>query len=166
MGLFAFLMDIDKYLYIIYTLNMQGKNKALLRYIKKNLQEAIRKKQSCLIVGPRQVGKTTLVNMLLQSIQEKMEYLLQDPTLRIELEKDPGKIIRQVDATQRHQLVFIDEAQKIPDLFDAVQLLIDQKKAHCILTGSSARKLRRSGANLLPGRIKRLYMDPLVWGEF
>ncbi|HLD21519.1 MAG TPA: ATP-binding protein [Patescibacteria group bacterium] len=145
---------------------MQGKNKALLRYIKKNLQEAIRKKQSCLIVGPRQVGKTTLVNMLLQSIQEKMEYLLQDPTLRIELEKDPGKIIRQVDATQRHQLVFIDEAQKIPDLFDAVQLLIDQKKAHCILTGSSARKLRRSGANLLPGRIKRLYMDPLVWGEF
>lgn len=144
---------------------MQGKNKVLFRYIEKNLQETIRKKQSCLILGPRQVGKTTLVNTLLQPIKWKMEYLLQDPTIRIELEKDPGKIIRQVDATQHHQLVFIDEAQKIPELFDAVQLLIDQRKAHFILTGSSARKLRRTGANLLPGRIKRLYMDPLVWGE-
>ncbi|MBI2411555.1 MAG: ATP-binding protein [Candidatus Kerfeldbacteria bacterium] len=144
---------------------MQGKNKVLLRYIDAELQQCIAKKQSCLILGPRQVGKTTLVNTMITAVTQRLEYLLQDPTVRIDLEKDPGKIIRQVEALKYTPLVYIDEAQKIPELFDAVQLLIDQHKAYCVLTGSSARKLRRSGANLLPGRIKRFFMDPLLWGE-
>lgn len=146
---------------------MQGTNKPLLRYLDAAVQNCLNKKQSCLIIGPRQVGKTTSVNAAVQAIQNRMEYLLQDPTVRIELEKDPGKIIRQVAAIAQQDipLVFIDEAQKIPDVFDAIQLLIDQHKAYCILTGSSARKLRRSGANLLPGRIHRFSMTPLLWGE-
>ena len=74
-------------------------------------------------------------------------------------------LINQIRALKRNPCVFIDEAQKVPALFDAAQLLIDNKDAHFILTGSSARKLKRHGINLLPGRIKRYHLDPLLWGE-
>jgi predicted AAA+ superfamily ATPase len=50
-------------------------------------------------------------------------------------------------------------------LFDAVQYLIDEGIAVFILSGSSARKLKRKGVNLLPGRIRLLRLDPLSWGE-
>ena len=94
-----------------------------------------------------------------------MEYALQNPKLRIELESNPSKIIGQVKALPPKPYVFIDEAQKIPEIFDAVQMLIDEKTASCILTGSSARKIRKSSANLLPGRVKYFHLDPLSWGE-
>lgn len=61
--------------------------------------------------------------------------------------------------------VFIDEVQKVPELLDAVQLSIDEGKANFILTGSSARKLRKGGTNLLPGRVKSFHLDPLNWSE-
>jgi predicted AAA+ superfamily ATPase len=85
--------------------------------------------------------------------------------LKIELERAPSKLINQVRALKNKPCVFIDEAQKVPALFDAVQVLIDNKDAWFILTGSSARKLKRHGVNLLPGRIKRYHLDPLLWGE-
>lgn len=55
--------------------------------------------------------------------------------------------------------VFVDEIQKIPDLLDAVHLLIENEKIKLVLTGSSARKMKTSGANLLAGRafVYRLY---------
>lgn len=145
---------------------MQGKNKVILRYLEAEIQRCVKKRHSCLILGPRQTGKTTLVNQVLRSVKLTMEYLLQNPAVRISLEQDPEKIIRQVAAVQGMPTVFIDEAQKVPELFDVVQLLVDGRQANCILTGSSARKLKRSGANLLPGRIKRFHLDPLLWGEF
>lgn len=125
----------------------------------------LKRGDSVLLLGPRQTGKTTLSNKLLDRLPRKTEYYLQDPTMRLELEADPGKIIRQVEAISGHVTVFVDEAQKIPELFDAAQYLIDKKKANFILTGSSARKLRRKGVNLLPGRINRFYLDPLSWAE-
>lgn len=149
----------------MYTLFMQGKNKPLLRYLNNPISNLIKKKYSCLILGPRQAGKTTLVNECLKGVKNTLTYLLQDPTLRIELERDPSRIIAQIRALKKNPLVFIDEAQKVPALFDAIQVLIDNKDAHFILTGSSARKLKRHGANLLPGRIKRYHLDPLLWGE-
>lgn len=144
---------------------MQGKNKPLLRHIHAEIKRLIVKKQSAFIFGPRQVGKTTLVDDLLKGVRRKMEYYLQNPSVRIELEKNPSKIIGQVEAEGGSPYVFIDEAQKIPDLFDAAQFLIDKKEAQFIFTGSSARKLRKAGVNLLPGRVKRYYLDPLTWGE-
>ncbi|TRZ96003.1 ATP-binding protein [bacterium] len=144
---------------------MQGKNKPLLRYLDTAVRSVIKKKYSCLILGPRQVGKTTLANECLKGVKNTVKYLLQDPTLRIELERAPSKIINQVRALKNNPCVFIDEAQKVPSLFDAVQVLIDNKDAQFILTGSSARKLKRHGINLLPGRIKRYHLDPLLWGE-
>jgi len=133
--------------------------------MEKDLSKLLKSGYSGLILGPRQVGKTTLVRYFLDDRENAHNYFLQNPKTRADLEKDPEKIIREVEAMKKEPIIFVDEAQKVPDIFDAVQLLIDEKKAQFVLTGSSARKLRRSGANLLPGRIKRYYLDPLLWGE-
>jgi len=144
---------------------MQGKTKVLFRYLDDKIAQLIVKKQSALILGPRQVGKTTLVRGAMKGTKNKVEYLLQNPTERLAIESNPGRIIGQIEAVSGKPVVFIDEAQKVPEVFDAVQYLIDNKTAQFIITGSSARKLRREGANLLPGRIKRYHLDPLLWGE-
>lgn len=144
---------------------MQGKNKVLFRYLDTEIKRLLDKKYSGLIFGPRQTGKTTLVENALKDAKNKLEYFLQIPSVRLEIEADPSKIIRQVEADSQNPVVFVDEAQKIPGIFDAAQFLIDKKEASFILTGSSARKLKRGGANLLPGRIKRFHLDPLLWGE-
>ena len=60
----------------------------------------------------------------------------------------------------------MDEAQKVPEVFDSIQYLIDEKMGSFIITGSSARKLRRKGVNLLPGRVRIYRLDPLQWNEF
>lgn len=144
---------------------MQGKSEYIFRYLEKALRKLIKKRYSALILGPRQVGKTTTVSKCLEDVGNTIEYPLQDPSVRIELEANPSRIIGQVQAQKGRPYLFIDEAQKIPKIFDAVQFLIDNKNAQCILTGSSARKLRRHGVNLLPGRVKYFHMDPLAWGE-
>ena len=159
------LTALDKKRNISYTLYMQGKNKKLLRYLNKAVSNTIRRKHSCLILGPRQVGKTTLINECLKHVNNTVTYPLQDPSLRIDLERDPSRIINQIRALKKNPCVFVDEAQKVPPLFDAIQVLLDNKDVHFILTGSSARKLKRHGVNLLPGRIKRYHLDPLLWGE-
>lgn len=144
---------------------MSNKKKPLGRFLEKELLKLLKSGYSGLILGPRQVGKTTLVRHILDDFQNTHSYFLQNPKTRADLEKEPEKIIREVEAMKKKPIVFIDEAQKVPEIFDAVQYLIDEKKAQFVLTGSSARKLRRGGANLLPGRIKRYYLDPLMWGE-
>lgn len=137
----------------------------LFRYIDNDISKAIEKKYSVVLLGPRQVGKTTLVKENTKSIENLIAYYLQNPSVRIELESRPAKIIDQVSAYKNQPLVFIDEAQKIPELFDAVQYLIDNKTASFIITGSSARKLRRHNVNLLPGRTMHFNLSPLLLGE-
>lgn len=144
---------------------MQGKNKVLLRYAEAELRKILAKKQSCLLLGPRQVGKTTLIHHILSQVKNKLEYPLQHPSVRLQVEMDPARIIRQAEAESSHPVVFIDEGQKVPEVFDVAQFLIDKKNASFLITGSSARKLKRKNANLLPGRIKKLFLDPLLWGE-
>lgn len=149
----------------MYTLFMQGRNKPLLRYLGARVRQLIAKRRSALILGPRQVGKTTLVRHVLSGRKNILEYGLQNPSVRIDLERDPSRIIREAQAQGKRPYIFIDEAQKAPDVFDAAQVLIDNHDAQVLLTGSSARKLRKAGVNLLPGRIQRLFLDPLLWGE-
>lgn len=144
---------------------MQGKNKHLFRYLEAGIASLIKKRYSCLLLGARQTGKTTLVNTVLQNVDNKAVYLLQEPSLRREFEVEPSRLITQVRALPEHPYVFVDEAQKVPEIFDAAQILLDTKEAQFILTGSSARKLKRANINLLPGRLKRFYLTPLLWGE-
>lgn len=144
---------------------MQGENKPILRYVEAPIRELIKEGKSFLLLGPRQVGKTTLLMNATRGVQPLLTYLLQDPAVKLDLERSPDHLIRQARAVEGAISIFIDEAQKIPELFDAAQVLIDEKKAAVFFTGSSARKLRRKGANLLPGRIRLLTLDPLMWGE-
>ena len=119
------------------------------------------KKKSLLLLGPRQTGKSTLA---LSSFPAAAYINLAAADTFRELSDRP-ELVRQRMLPGMSQLI-IDEAQRIPELFDEVQLLLDRDKSlRVLLTGSSARKLRRSGINLLPGRIWQLHLFPLVHPE-
>lgn len=135
------------------------------RKIFKRVLDVLERDKSILLLGPRQTGKTTLIKQL----KSDLYISLVNPRTRIAYERDPSRLTREVDALEGGKelpLVVVDEIQKVPNLMDAVQDLIDSKRAKFVLTGSSARKLRRQGGvNLLPGRVVALHMDPLVLEE-
>lgn len=115
-----------------------------------------------LLLGPRQVGKSTLV----RSLNPSRVINLMDETLHLAYSKDPGRLRREMLAQPKPGLVVLDEIQRVPALLNVVQALLDEGVRHrFILTGSSARKLRRGHANLLPGRIVLEYLDPLSFWE-
>ena len=137
------------------------------RQVEERMQKALRRNKSVLLLGARQTGKTTLLNRL----QGDLFISFTRPDIRQRYEKDPGLLTREVEALERKGrsrrfLVLLDEVQKVPEILDGVQDLIDREKAHFVLTGSSARKLRRgSNVNLLPGRVVSLKLDPLTLRE-
>lgn len=137
--------------------------KFISREIESRFKKALDRKKSILLLGPRQTGKTTLV----KNLKTDLYINLARPSTRLAYERDPEQLTREVEAmTVELPLVVIDEIQKVIPLLDAVQDLIDNRTAQFILTGSSARKLRREGeANLLPGRVVVLRMDPLLISE-
>lgn len=141
------------------------KKKILQRYVGKNVEHDLESGKSVLLLGPRQVGKSTLMREIIGKKYEMERVLLQDPTVRIRLEQDPGCLIRDIKGSVDKKIIFVDEVQKVPALLDSVQYLIDEDGRQFVLTGSSARKLRRQQVNLLPGRVLGSRMDPLMWGE-
>ena len=139
----------------------------LPRRLEPSLHHAIKRGKSVLLLGPRQTGKTTMINR----IEADLSISLLEPGARRRYEAEPGLLSGEVEALtskdkQASPLVVLDEIQRVPVLLDAIQHLIDGKKARFILTGSSARKLRRrSNVNLLPGRLVSLRLDPFVLAE-
>ena len=119
--------------------------------------------KSVLLLGPRQVGKSTLCSALGPDVSVN---LADEETFRQHL-NDPGLIKRMVQALPAtKQVILIDEVQRIPSILNSVQALIDSHgHLRFLLTGSSARKLRRGQANLLPGRILLEHLPPLVYWE-
>lgn len=118
--------------------------------------------KSILLLGPRQVGKSTLVRSLLP--KRIINFAQEEVFLRYS--KDPGLLTREMEALSKPSLVVLDEVQRLPALLNTVQALLDSgQKYRFILTGSSARKLKRGQANLLPGRIILQYLDPLSFWE-
>ena len=83
------------------------------------------------------------------------------------MKRDGGLLVRQLRAREATKVVFIDEIQKVPLLLDDVQLLYDEDPARYqfLLTGSSARQLRRKSANLLPGRSQQYILSPVLQAE-
>ncbi len=131
------------------------------------IRQALARGRSVLLLGPRQTGKTTL----LEKIPAAFTLSFIQPAVRQKYEKNLTLLTQEIEALalgglRKLPLVVIDEVQKIPEVMDAVQDLIDRKKAQFILTGSSARKLRRARTNLLPGRVVALHMDPLMRLEY
>jgi uncharacterized protein len=118
-------------------------------------------KKSLLLLGPRQTGKSTLA----QGTFPEATYInLAAADVYRELSARP-ELVRQRLLPHTKKLI-IDEAQRIPEIFDEVQIVLDRdKELRVLLTGSSARKLRRTGINLLPGRIWHQRLFPLVYPE-
>src|SRR6185369_14203004 len=116
-------------------------------------------RSNVLLLGPRQVGKSTIC----RSLGARLYVDLADEAVFLAHAKDPGRLRREVDALPVGALVVVDEVQRVPALLNTVQSLIDRggRRIRFVLTGSSARKLRRGGANLLPGRVILEHLDPL-----
>ena len=113
------------------------------------------------MLGPRQTGKSTLI----RSLKPNLEINLAHERTFLDFTSDPEELERRIAATEP-TTIFIDEVQRLPSILNTVQVLLDSsRKYRFFLTGSSARKLRRGRANLLPGRIHSFQLGPLVSAE-
>jgi len=124
-----------------------------------NLEELLRQK-SHFLFGPRQTGKTFLARRILKNARF---YDLLDSSTYLALSQNPGRIAEEVSSLDR--IVVIDEIQRIPGLLNEVHRLIEERGIRFLLTGSSARKLRRGGVNLLGGRARTRHLHPLTYRE-
>lgn len=118
----------------------------------------IPKTQSFFLLGPRQTGKTTFLKA---RFPEALWINLLDEGLCQRLMRSPDLLAEMVRAKPKDMWVVIDEIQKLPQLLNLVHLLIEERKQKFVLTGSSARKLKRDGVNLLAGRALGKKFHPL-----
>ncbi len=119
--------------------------------------------RSFFLFGPRGTGKST---WLKQSLPQALYLDLLDPRTEREFSAHPEELIAMVDAGVAAGIVVVDEIQKVPRLLDVVHLLMEKYPAiRFVLTGSSARKLKRSGVDLLAGRAVFKTMHPFLAAE-
>jgi len=132
-------------------------------YIPRRIAEILmRGKKSILLLGPRQTGKSTLMARI-------------NPNISINLARESSYLAFASNVTELEErlakldqgVILIDEIQRLPSLLNTVQALIDEHphRFRFLLTGSSARKLKRGKANLLPGRIHAFHLGPLTCEE-
>lgn len=120
--------------------------------------------RSFFLFGPRQTGKTTLINSVFGSDTYRVNLLLSDQFFKYS--KNPALLRMEVLEKEKSiKHVFIDEIQRVPQLLNEVQYLVDNTSLHFILSGSSARKLKRGYANLLGGRAVQRFLTPFLWSE-
>jgi predicted AAA+ superfamily ATPase len=137
------------------------------RIVEADLRHQLERGKSVLLLGPRQTGKTTLLGRF----SPDLVLALVVPDVRQRYERRPAQLLGEIESLPKARgralpLVVLDEVQRVPALLDVVQHAIDTRLARFVLTGSSARKLRRrSAVNLLPGRVVTLRLDPLSIGE-
>ena len=146
------------------------------RDIKRTLHlSSLLKKKSLFLFGPRAVGKSYLIQKELMSRHQNQKVflfdLLQNRTFH-RLSVSPSFMENSVNEGVQGQKisrgniwVVIDEVQKLPMILDEVHRLIETKGWKFLLTGSSSRKLKRGGANLLAGRAWSAFLYPLTFHE-
>ncbi len=120
-------------------------------------------RESAFLWGPRQTGKSTLLR---QRFPKSPYYDLLLAPEYSRLTREPELLRQELLATGplRHPVI-IDEVQKIPALLDEIQWLMVHHRFQFLLCGSSARKLKRGGGNLLGGRAQRYELFPLIAAE-
>lgn len=118
---------------------------------------------SFFLFGPRGTGKSTLVRRL---FPEALTIDLLDPAAQREFAARPERLAERVAADPGRDVVVLDEVQKVPALLDVVHDLIERRTGtRFVLTGSSARKLRRGGVDLLAGRAILTSLHPFLASE-
>jgi predicted AAA+ superfamily ATPase len=135
---------------------MNGKMDLIGRFIQDS-------NQSYFLFGPRGTGKSTWIR---QHLPEALVIDLLDPESSRSYSARPERLKEVVEGHPSTETVVIDEIQKIPQLLDVVHLLIESHPhIRFVLTGSSARKLKRSGVDLLAGRAVVKSMHPFMAAE-
>ncbi|MEK7466543.1 MAG: ATP-binding protein [Planctomycetota bacterium] len=117
--------------------------------------------KSFFLFGPRGVGKTA---WLRERLPGALVFDLLDPASYSDLLGAPQRLGERIPAGHREWVV-VDEVQRVPELLNEVHRLIESRRIKFALTGSSARKLRRRGVNLLAGRAVTRRMHPLIAPE-
>jgi predicted AAA+ superfamily ATPase len=133
--------------------------------VKKISADITGKKKSVILLGPRQTGKSSLLKLMKPDLivnlakEKEFQQHLKDSSL-IE------KIVLATLEEKKNIIVFIDEIQRIPGMLNTIQAIIDDnKKILFLVSGSSARKLRKAEINLLPGRVFSYQLYPLTYWE-
>ena len=141
----------------------------MVKYIKRIISEQIKKKyfqnKAIIVLGPRQVGKTTLMVHILKKLNMPYLHLNGD-------EADVRELLSNTTSTQlrhvigNHKLVFLDEAQRIKNIGLSIKLITDQiPNAQVVVTGSSSLELRTAINEPLTGRKYEYYLYPLSFHE-
>lgn len=126
--------------------------------LKRQLQIGTNLEHSLFIFGPRGVGKTSWIK---ENYPHALYFDLLNDDIYREFLGRPSRLGEKISA-KYGDFVVIDEIQKVPALLNEVHRLIENRKLKFILTGSSARSLRRKGVNLLAGRALTYHMHPLT----
>ncbi len=137
------------------------------RQLEQSLRSALARAPVAALLGPRQVGKTTLAIDLAARLDDNHVYL--------DLERDSDRA-KLADAElflggQRGRLVVLDEVQRMPQLFQLLRSLVDERlragepSGHFLVLGSASRDLLHQSSESLAGRIEFLELRPLVWSE-
>ena len=120
-------------------------------------------RDSFFLIGPRGTGKTSWCG---HEYPDALRVDLLNPALLRRYSATPEHLIELLEANAKAKHVVIDEIQELPALVEVVHLLLERKTgAQFILTGSSTRKLRRQGVNLLGGRATQKLMHPYMAAE-
>jgi predicted AAA+ superfamily ATPase len=131
-------------------------------YLKRflNIQKHLTEK-SVLLLGPRRTGKSYFIQ---NQVKPDLYFNLLETETFSKFAYDPGLIKKEIKSS--HQLICIDEIQKLPNLMNEVHSLIEShKKLRFILTGSSAKNLKKSHTSLMAGRARQLNFLPFTYNE-
>lgn len=124
--------------------------------IKKHLEQ-----KSVLLLGPRRTGKSSFIQT---QVKPDLYFNLLETSTFSQFAYDPGLLKKAI--TKDHHIICIDEIQKLPNLMDEVHSLIESnKKLRFILTGSSAKNLKKSHTSLMAGRARQLNFLPFNYNE-
>lgn len=124
------------------------------------------KNQSFFIFGPRQTGKSTLIKSIWKEHIWQIDLLHHEEFIKYAKEPDlfRREAIQKINK-EKIAAIFVDEIQRVPPILNEVHSLMESHSCQFILTGSSARKLKRGGANLLAGRAVQRFLFPFVYQE-
>lgn len=134
------------------------------RHLELKIVKALKAFPVLVLLGARQVGKTTLVKLLTDKLGKKTHYIdLERPTSLAALKHDTEAYLE----TYANQCVVMDEVQRMPELFPLLRSLVDEKRkpARFILTGSASPDLLKGASESLAGRAMYAYLHPIMLAE-